>query len=663
MKFLSIAEIIEILLQPNCPDCLPKRRPTLKKWLDENHVINQIRYGGNFTAEYALGGLPQPFQHYLCPPLRPEDLEPLSVVDAKIGILAEFDDFVRSTGKPIWQAATEFERMFNQGLICTQQSIRATIAKVSDSSVIRWLKKIQENGADALKGAYYWQRQRAVEKDPEILEVCRGLIGNPPRTIYRFLQDVFPDKKLPSPASIARWSAAVKITEPTLFWSIVNPTVYRNSYQIACGNASEGIDRLNQRWEIDGTRADLLVDGSKVNIFEIAGKRYTLLSAVEVFSRRAIISVVEVNSAENVVNLFLRRAFQIWGIPEQIRIDCGREFLNKRLQGMCLGMGIELKACIPGKPEQKPHVERMFRTLREGLLQRLPGYCGYNPAMRKMLESANDGPIQPILTPQDLQDQIDRWLANNYEQRNHGTLGTTPMQQWLSSPVAPKFITDERQLDILLLPTGSARVGKEGIYFKGTHYVDRTGQWEAWRGQRVAIRLDAGKAQIYCFNEAPAGEFLFVAVDPALAGLPNVEMVVAARQHEKARVTNARKVYRRARKKVEGILRRRPAQPDSTESPNVVPFQRQEEAPVSIEIQAALHEIDRLVNPPVAAPAAPQIVAHRAAVVAPAEPIPLSSAERYQSLRSKAPADLSESEQEFLTRYESIVLSNRKSLG
>jgi putative transposase len=663
MRFLSIAEIIEILTQPNCPDCLPSRRTTLKRWLEENNVINQIRYGGNFTTEYALGGLPQAFQHFVNPPLLPEDLEPLSLLDAKVAILAKFDDFVRSTGKPLWQAATEFERIFNQGLTCTEQAIRSTIAKISDSSIIRWLKKIQKDGADALKGQYYWQRQRAVEKDPEILEICRGAIGHSPRTIYRILQQAYPDKKLPSPASIARWRAAVKLTEPTLFWSIVNPTVYRNSYQVACGDASEGIDQLNQRWEIDGTKADLLVDGSKANIFEIGGKRYTLLSAVEVYSRRVLVTVVEVNSADNVTNLFLRRAFQTWGIPEQIRIDCGREFLNKRLQGLCLGMGIELKACIPGKPEQKPHVERMFRTLREGLLQCLPGYCGYNPALRKLLESANGGPIEPILTPQDLQNQIDNWLANNYEQRNHGSLGTTPMQQWLSSPVAPKFITDERQLDLLLLPTGSARVGKEGIYFKGHHYVDRTGKWEEFRGRRVAVRLDASKAQIYCFNEAPTGEFLFVAVDPSLAGLPNIEAVVAARQHEKQRLGAARKIYRKARRKVESILNRKATQPVSTETPKVVPFQRTESAHVSAEVGAALHEIDRLVNPPTASAPTAENLAHRATMVAPVEPIPLSSADRYQALRRKAPTDLSEAEQEFITHYESIVFSNRKNLS
>jgi putative transposase len=662
MKFLSIAEIMEILLQPNCPDCLPKRRPTLKKWLDENHVINQVRYGGNFTAEYALGGLPQSFQHYLCPPLRPEDLDPLSVVDAKVGILAEFDDFVRSTGLPLWQAATEFERMFNQNLVCTQQAIRSTIAKISDSSIVRWLKKVQANGADALKGAYYWQRQRAVEKDPQILEVCRGMIGASPRTIYRELQQQFPDKKLPSPASIARWHSALKASEPGLFWSVVNPTVYRNSYQPACGDASEGIDHANQRWEIDGTRADLLVDGSLANIFDIGGKRYTLLSAIEVYSRRVIISVVEVNSGDNVVNLFLRRGFQTWGIPEEIRIDCGREFLNKRLQGLCLGMSIHLKACIPGKPEQKPHVERMFRTLREGLLQCLPGYCGYNPAMRKMLESANGGAIQPILTAQDLQDCIDRWLANNYEQRDHGSLGTTPMQQWLASPIAPKYIADERQLDLLLLPVGTARVGKEGVYYKGAHYLDQTGKWAGHIGTRVAVRLDAAKARIFCFSDSPAGEFLFVALDPKLANIPNIEFVVSARQALKLKDSKSRKVLRQARKKVEHIQRARAAQPISTEIPNVVPFQRNEEAPVSIEIQQALHEIDRLINPPVASAPTSQVIAHRATIAAPAELIPLSGAERYQMLRRKPATELSDIDQAFITHYESIVLSNRKNL-
>jgi putative transposase len=652
MQFLSIAEIIAALDQPGSPDVLPRRRPTLKKWLEAAKVISRIRYGGNYTTEYALGGLPAEFQTFLGAPSPPESWEPLNLLDAKIEVLGAFDKFRKESGLLLWQAAQQFEQLFNQGIVCAEGSIRTTIQKISDSSIVRWFNKLRSNGETALQGQYYWQRRRAVEKDPEILEVCRGSIASSPRTIYRILQSEFPDKKLPSEASIYRWREALRKQDPTLFVSQTNPTQFRNSLQLALGNASEQIDRVNQRWEIDGTRADVL---------EIGGKRYTLLLAIEVFSRRALISVVEANTADNVVNLHLRKCFQTWGIPEEIRIDCGREYLNKRLQAMCLGMGINLKACIPGKPEQKPHVERMFRTLREGLLQALPGYVGYNPMLRKMLESANGGAIKGILTSQDLQDVIDGWLANNYEQRHHKGIGNIPLQQWLASPVKPKYITDDRQLDVLLLPTGTARVGKEGIYFKGTYYLDRTGKWEAHRGKRLAVRIDESKAQIYCFTDTPNSEFLFIAVDPQMAGLANVDLIAAAKKEEKARLGAVKKIFRRARRKVDELRKKKTTQPASDPNPKVVPFQRAESAPVNAEIEAVVREIDRLIDPiPAAQPLGAEAAATKFTMQQPVEAAPISAMDRYRQLRHRDRSTLSADDHAFMARYESVLKQNQK---
>ena len=43
---------------------------------------------------------------------------------------------------------------------------------------------------------------------------------------------------------------------------------------------------------------------------------------------------------------------------------------------MCERLGISIQPAIPDKPTDKPALERFFRTLRQSLLEQLPGYKG-----------------------------------------------------------------------------------------------------------------------------------------------------------------------------------------------------------------------------------------------------------------------------------------------
>lgn len=63
-------------------------------------------------------------------------------------------------------------------------------------------------------------------------------------------------------------------------------------------------------------------------------------------------------------------------LPEEIVIDHGRAFLSAHVLSACAKLGINVQPARPHRPTDKPTVERFFRTLREGLLQHLPGYKG-----------------------------------------------------------------------------------------------------------------------------------------------------------------------------------------------------------------------------------------------------------------------------------------------
>ncbi|EHR53441.1 transposase InsO family protein [Saccharomonospora amisosensis] len=61
---------------------------------------------------------------------------------------------------------------------------------------------------------------------------------------------------------------------------------------------------------------------------------------------------------------------------ETIVVDHGKIYLSQHLLGVCQRLGISVQPARPLTPTDKAAVERFFRTLREQLLEALPGYKG-----------------------------------------------------------------------------------------------------------------------------------------------------------------------------------------------------------------------------------------------------------------------------------------------
>lgn len=68
--------------------------------------------------------------------------------------------------------------------------------------------------------------------------------------------------------------------------------------------------------------------------------------------------------------------------PDTIVVDHGKVYMSHHTAATCRRLGISIQPAIPLKPTDKPAIERFFRTLRTGLLDKLPGYKGPNIALR-----------------------------------------------------------------------------------------------------------------------------------------------------------------------------------------------------------------------------------------------------------------------------------------
>ena len=198
--------------------------------------------------------------------------------------------------------------------------------------------------------------------------------------------------------------------------------------------------RLNQLWEMDSSPADLMcTDG-----------RFTLIACLDVYSRRAVL-MVRKSSDSFGVGLTMRKAMLDWGLDgegeQKIRVDNGKDYTSHYVQMAADTLGIQLVNTAPYAGEQKPFVERFFKTFSHGLLELHEGFIGHNVAQRKQLEAqfsfadrlqrakGSKGVIPVSQSSADLQAFCDDWLENHYMQAEHcGIKGNTPyqmVQNWM----------------------------------------------------------------------------------------------------------------------------------------------------------------------------------------------------------------------------------------
>lgn len=110
-----------------------------------------------------------------------------------------------------------------------------------------------------------------------------------------------------------------------------------------------------------------------------------------------------------------------WGMPlvaaENLIIDNGRAFISRHVLDVCHRLGISVLPAQPYKPTDKPTVERFFRTLREDLIMRLPGYKG--PDVYSRGESPEK---DAFFFTHELETLIRHWVTRTYHRRSHAGL-------------------------------------------------------------------------------------------------------------------------------------------------------------------------------------------------------------------------------------------------
>jgi len=143
----------------------------------------------------------------------------------------------------------------------------------------------------------------------------------------------------------------------------------------------------------------------------------------------------------------LKQAVLKHGLPRVLYLDRGAAQTADSLKTICAELGIHLLHCRPYDPQAKAGVERIFRTLREELLDELPA---------EPLELAK------------LNGLLWSWLSTEYHQRIHGGTQQAPLQHWLSQVESLRPAPRASELEEIFLHRVRRQVRRDGtIRFGG----------------------------------------------------------------------------------------------------------------------------------------------------------------------------------------------------
>lgn len=558
-EWYTVRELAEFLL-PGLPST---RRGILKRSCNEKWSGRaRENQGGGF--EYHITNLPQIAQDELInrainatslknsvPIEQPQKKEDQRKT-ARLIILRILDIHRASTKTTDNQAVKSFCVLYKlRGIEGIPEWIYELFPNVSERSIWRWkeakrnekyniLAKSQNNRSgtgilDRAEGGKVKDFIVAViNKQPHL---SAAHVRDLTRSSFGEILNIGQQKKanIPDIRTFRRFISNWKKENEYLHQKLKNPDVHKSRYQVAIGRADDGVERLNQVWEIDASPVDALcVDG-----------RYNLYAIIDIWSRRSMFLISKTPRTEASL-LLVRKAILAWGVPEAIKTDNGSDFTSYQFCNALLHMGIEQKLCTAYTPESKPFVERVIKTLQHSLMPLLPGYVGHSVSDKKDIEArkkfserlgqGSDKAFCIELNHEELQVMIDKWAEDKYAHNIHSGINTTPFARAASWTGGIKRIENERALDLLLAPIagqdGYRTIGKKGLRIDGGEYFSAA--LATMMGRRVFVRHDPNDmGRVFCFDEH-SGEFICEAIDYRVLGVDPMHAAAAAKAAQKA---------------------------------------------------------------------------------------------------------------------------------
>jgi putative transposase len=160
--------------------------------------------------------------------------------------------------------------------------------------------------------------------------------------------------------------------------------------------------------------------------------------------------------------------YPVFGVPQIIVVDNGREFHSKSMMAMAGQLSIEVRFMPRRRPHFKGKVERLNGTINRDFLAFLGG-----KTFRDTREKGEyDSERWASYTLPELDRAFGRWALDIYHCRPHaGLLGQTPLQHWISLRASGVRVPPKaEQLYAILSLVVQRKITNKGVTFLGLTY-------------------------------------------------------------------------------------------------------------------------------------------------------------------------------------------------
>ena len=276
---------------------------------------------------------------------------------------------------------------------------------------------------------------------------------------------------------------------------------------------------------------------------------------------------------QSTILLAFKRAVDIYGPPDAVKIDNGRDYDSqmwtgqtkaqrkalragyldeKMLAGIYAMLDVTVSFAIPYHPQSKP-IERWFDTLDVQFTKTLPTYCGKDVNRKPdylpdLLASKKATAIS------DDMDEFDALLGkyidvyNRTAHTGRGMEGRAPAE--VMATRQSRRVLVEGVTDLLLrVWSGELTVGKNGVRFKGIWYGQYDTELMMYQGKKVRVAYDPDDMrQVYVYNSSTM-TLIAIAEQARLIGYGDRVSEEALREamRQKAKAVKAAKQFRDSR--------------------------------------------------------------------------------------------------------------------
>ena len=387
----------------------------------------------------------------------------------------------------------------------------------------RWHAALKRDGIAGLATANRGTTAR--RSTPELVALVEGLaLVKPPlpmATIARKANRVAADHDWP-PLSYSTVRSITTGLDPGMkTLAQQGMAAYRDTYELAWRHRAK---RPNAIWQTDHTELDILVLDANLK-----PARPWLTTIIDDYSR-AISGYMLFLGAPSAMNTAQALRQGIWpkagtgwpmcGIPDVLYVDHGSDFTSHHLAQTAKDLHFEITYSTVARPQGRGKIERFYGTINTELLAELPG----------RLARRHPHPA-PVLTLKELDTAISRFISEDYHQREHPEIRTTPHDAWVGDGWLPRLPASMDELNLLLL-TKPRIVHRDGVHFQGLRYLSPL--LAAYVREPVVVRYDPRDVtEIRVFHK---NQFICKAVDSdhetSTLTLKDIQAARSARRRE-----------------------------------------------------------------------------------------------------------------------------------